>query len=128
MPRQTHVSARPLALVVWLVVLLHAHCAGAETNVTGGADAIRLELRDAPIDEVFAALKASFGLRYRSSAALDHRLTGIYEGSLQRVVTRLLEGYNFIVKTSAGSVEVVVLDTARREAIPSVPVQGRRVD
>lgn len=89
---------------------------------------MRLELHDASIDEVFAALGARFGLRYRGSAALSHQLTGIYEGSLRRVVARVLEGYNFIVKTSAGSIEVVVLDPARREAIPPVPVQGRRVD
>jgi hypothetical protein len=128
MPRQTYIPSRFLALAVWLVALLHPYCAGAETNVTGRSDAIRLELHDAPIEEVFAALSASFGLRYRSSAALNHRLTGIYEGSLRRVVARVLEGYNFIVKTSAGSVEVVVFDPARREAIPSVPVWGRRVD
>jgi hypothetical protein len=89
---------------------------------------MRLELRDAPIEEVFAALRASFGLRYRSSAALNHRLTGIYEGSLRRVVARLLEGYDFIVKSSAGRVEVVVFDPAGRQVVPSAPVQGRRVD
>ena len=130
MPRQTHMAARLLALAVGFVALLHAHYAGAETAITGAPDAVRLEAYSATVDELLAALGASYGLRYRSTAPLNRRVSGTYEGSLQRVVTRLLEGYDFFVKTSAGSIEVVVLGVAKPgEITPAIaPVRGRRVD
>ncbi len=73
-----------------------------------------------------ASWGASFGLRYRSTAPLGRRITGTYEGSLQRVVASLLDGYDFVVKTSTEGVEVVVYRAAGPgEASPATKaVQG----
>ena len=76
---------------------------------------MRVEARDAPVEEVLDALGASFGLRFRSTAPLNRRVTGIYVGSLQRVVSRLLNGYDFVMKTDARSVEVAVYGVAKPE-------------
>jgi hypothetical protein len=81
----------------------------AEAKVEGNPDAVRVEARDATVDEVLSAMGTAFNLRYRTSTALDLPITGIYEGSLPRVISRVLEGYNFIVKDSPGNIEVVVI-------------------
>src|ERR1700730_10577994 len=79
----------------------------AEAKVEGNPDAVRVEARDATVDEVLSAIRTAFNLHYRTSTALDLSITGIYEGSLQRVISRVLEGYDFIVKSSPGNIEVV---------------------
>jgi hypothetical protein len=101
--RTTHTSTlrrirgRVLGVAVLLAGSLHAQSVGADVRVTGPPEAIRLEAHDAPVQEVLAALNASFGLRYRGVAGLDRRISGTYQGPLPRVVRRLLDGYDFIV-------------------------------
>jgi hypothetical protein len=108
MRRPIHAPARLLLTAMLLAALLHAGPARAEVSVSGEPDAVQIEVRDAPIDEVMAALGASFGLQYQGPAALSRRVTGTYEGSLQRVIARLLDGYDFVIKTDREGVEVRV--------------------
>jgi hypothetical protein len=91
-----------------LLVLLFAAPARAEVLVSGTRDAINVEISDASVDEVLAALSAKFALSYRSGAPLDKRLTGTHDGSLQRVIAGVLTGYDFVVKTSRDGLEVTV--------------------
>jgi hypothetical protein len=108
MPRQIHAPIVLLVPAILLAVLLGADSVRGESRVTGQPDAVRVEARDTPVEEVLGALGQNFGLYYRSTAPLSRRVTGTYVGSLQRVVARLLDGYDFVMKTDAGSVEVVV--------------------
>ena len=108
MRRPIHAPARLLLTAILLAASLHVRSVRAEVSVSGEADAVQIEVRDAPIDEVMAALGASFGLQYQSPAALSRRVTGTYEGSLQRVIARLLDGYDFVIRTDPEGVEVRV--------------------
>jgi hypothetical protein len=81
----------------------------AEVLIAGGPDAIRLEASGASLEEALAALHASFNLRYRTLAALDGAVAGTYRGSLASVASRLLDGYDFVMKVSAENVEISVL-------------------
>jgi hypothetical protein len=98
---------------IWLLTIaltaLHASSARAEVRVAGELKAVQLEARDASVEDVMAALAASFGLQYRGTAALERRITGTYRGSLQHVLRRLLDGYDFIMKTNLDDVDVTVL-------------------
>src|SRR5258708_24117716 len=85
----------------------------AEMQVRGSLDAVRIEARDAPVEEILAALSRAFGMHYQLSTNLDKRLTGTYVGSLRRGVTRILVGYNFILQTCNRSIVVTVLRTPR---------------
>jgi hypothetical protein len=79
-------------------------------RVEGGVDAIRVEARDATLAEVFTALSARVGLRFRLSTATDQRVDGRFQGPLKRVVARLLAGRNYIARYSKGAVEILVLE------------------
>jgi hypothetical protein len=108
MPRQIHTHARLLVMAIPLAALFHASSVRAEIRISGEPAAVRIEARDAPIDEVMGALRESFRLNYRGPASLGRRVTGTYDGSLQGVVARLLDGYDFVIKTDSEGVEVWV--------------------
>jgi hypothetical protein len=120
-------AARPLALAMLTIVAIAAvSSARAEIRVTGVAEAVRLEADDATVDEALTALGA-LGLRYRSAVALDRRISGTYEGPLARVISRLLQGYNFVVQTSSGSIQATVLENSSAAAVraPQIYAPGR---
>ena len=113
MPRQIHESVWLLITAILLATLFHARSVRAEALVSGEAEAVRIEARDAPVDEVMVVLGTTFGLQYRSPALLSRRVTGTYMGSLQRVVAQLLDGYDFVMKTGSEGVEVWVYGSAK---------------
>jgi hypothetical protein len=91
----------------------------AEMHVRGSPEAVRIDARDTSVEEVLAVLSRAFGMHYRSSVNLDKRVSGTYAGSLSRVVTRILEGYNFVLETDNGSIAVTVHGTP--DAAGAVP-------
>ena len=99
----------PVWLLTIVLAILHTQMAGAEVRVAGDAKAVQVEAQDASIEDVMAALAGNFGLQYRGTATLDRRITGSYRGTLQHVIRRLLDGYDFIVKTNLDDIEVRVL-------------------
>ena len=112
MLRRTHALS---ILALLFAGLVPADSLRAEVLVTGEADDVQIEISDASIEEVLNALGTKFGLRYRSTAPLGRRLTGIHGGSLQRVVARLLDGNDFVVKTGSDGVEVTVYGAGKPE-------------
>jgi hypothetical protein len=107
-----------MALAATLAVAPTSLLAGAQ--VQGSPEAVRIETQNSSIEEVLAALGNAFDLRYRSSANLAKHLSGTYEGSLQRVVARVLEGYDFVLRNNKGKIEITVLGT--RNAAPAAAV------
>ena len=102
-----------LAPAMLLALLLPSQGLRAETSVSGEPDAVRVEARDAPVQDVLNALGENFGLQYRTATALTRRLTGTYEGSLHHVVRRLVDGYDFVIKVGPGNMELVVYGTGK---------------
>ena len=92
----------------------------AEAQIHGNPDAVRIDTQNSSIEDVLAALGKTFDLRYRSSANLAKQLSGTYEGSLQRVVARVLEGYDFVLRNNKGKIEITVLGA--RGAVPAAAV------
>jgi hypothetical protein len=93
----------------------------AEAQVRGSPAAVTVEAQNTSVEDILAALNTAFGMRYRSSANLDKRLNGTYEGSLRRVVARVLEGYNFFVRTDEGNIEVTVIGTGTTRVVAGAP-------
>jgi hypothetical protein len=85
----------------------------ADAQVRGGPEAVTIEARNTSVEEILKALSGTFDVHYRSSANLQMQVTGNYEGSLQRVMKRILEGYSYFVKTADGRIDLTVLDAPR---------------
>jgi hypothetical protein len=86
--------------------------------VQGRATAVRLEVRQTAISAALSALAAVYKISYRSSVTLDETRDGIYAGSLEHVVSRLLDGYDYVIRHAHADLDIVVL--ARKGGQPVV--------
>jgi hypothetical protein len=104
-------------IAIAAAVALTSTAAFAGATVQGSPRAVTVEATNASIEDILAALGKSFDVRINSTADLNKQLNGTYEGSLTQVVTRVLEGYNFIVKSSNGHLMVSVLGSRTGTAV-----------
>jgi hypothetical protein len=79
--------------------------------VQGSADNVRVEAHDATVADIFTALGEHFAVRYRGTPA-SGSLTATFEGRLRRVVVRVLEGNDYVIKQGGGGLEVILLSRA----------------
>src|SRR5215813_13428919 len=111
---------------IWLLLGISAFGAPtialAEVHVEGTAAAVHVTAdKDAIPEDVLSAFETPpFNLRYRTAVPLDGNVSNIYSGSLAHVISRLLEGYDYVIAHDQGTIEIVV-SGKRGEA--SAPVQ-----
>jgi hypothetical protein len=93
--------------------------AGAEVHVEGSQAVVRVSTSRDTISDVLSALAATFDVRYRTAISLDAAADGTYSGSLQQVISRLLDGYNYMVKSDdSKTTEIVVFGTRGKIVSP----------
>ena len=115
-----------LALVSAALLVAEGGAAYAQVQVSGQAEAVRIEVTDATLREVLEALRANFNLRYRSDDTLDTRLTGTFGGPLPRVAARVLGGYDYAMKITPQGIDVVVLrqsQAGNKAVTPPLPAR-----
>jgi hypothetical protein len=79
-------------------------------QIVGTVEKLQIELSNATVENALVALRSAFDFKCRCSPPMDRRVTGVYRGNISRVLSRLLEGYNYVIKTSpSGAIEVIVL-------------------
>jgi hypothetical protein len=118
----------PLSIVGVILAVLCSQPVCAQVRVQGAVDHVRLEAHDATIEEILAALRAQFDVRYHGTA-LNRRVTATYEGPLRKILARVLAGYDYVIEPKGDYIEVVVLSAgAPRAAIPPAPIIRRRTD
>ena len=99
---------------------------GRSLHIDGDAAALRVEVRQTTIADVLSAL-APFNIRYRSSIGLDEMLDGSYAGSLEHVVARLLNGYDYATKQDSSRLEVTIIGKGGAAEMPGpIAVSVRR--
>ena len=101
-----------ISVAVVLLVSLAASPGQAETILAGERDALIVTTRGAAHDEVLGALAKRFDLRYRATAPLKQQLNGTYACPLQRCLAQILAGHDYIIRSDAGRIEVIVLGAA----------------
>jgi len=105
-----------------------AYC---DTRVSGSLDAARVEAHESSIAEILNELSKSLPVRYRTSVELNRTVTGTFEGPALKILSRVLQEYDYILKRSgAGELEVVVIKPGGRDTskvistIPGAAPQG----
>jgi len=83
----------------------------AELRISGDRNAVVLEAHDASLQEILEAFRTSFALQYNAAAGLEHKVTGTYAGPLPRVLSRLLTGNDYVIRSTARGMEIVILDS-----------------
>jgi hypothetical protein len=143
-PRKTadlSAAAAPVAIVFGIALAIAPTWAHAETKVRGTPQAVVVEAQDATVEDVLVALTDTFNVQFRSAANLDKRLTGTYEGTLSQAVSRILKGYDFLVKSGPSGLEITLLGadkpvavvgtrpaTKSAEAAPATPTRTAMAD
>ena len=124
---------QPYLLSSAILVMAHACAcvAHAEAIVSGTENELSVEARDTTVQDVLAILGEKFGLRYHGLSSVGRPIAGTYAGSLHTVVTRLLDGCDYVMKIDGGRIEVFVLraagqNEARAEHSQAVLIPTRR--
>jgi hypothetical protein len=111
---------RSFAPAIGALLLVAANVpALAEIQVQGPAADVRLEAHEATVTEILAVLAQRFDLRVRGAGS-SRRVTATFQGPLRRVVTRVLDGCDYVVRSRSqgAALDVLVLN----EASSSKPV------
>jgi hypothetical protein len=96
-------------------------------------DGLSLMADDASITDVLSALSSRFNLKYTSAAALNGTIAGSYSGSLQNVLERILDGYDYVFIFSAEGLELKIWSRSAPIARPiaspppNLPAAGNQV-
>ena len=117
---------KPALLPKIATVLLVAWCLScgrseAEVRLSGTPDRIVLQTNDATIVEILAALRTSFDVEVKFSGATARRFSGVYSGSVRRVLSRLLAGEDYVVRSTADGISIRLLGKSEADtaAVPS---------
>ena len=72
--------------------------------MSGTIASIRIVTNQESISKIHSAVAEGLHVRHRSVIPLDGLVSGSYSGSLSEVVSRLLSGYNDVIKHDPGTV------------------------
>jgi hypothetical protein len=98
---------RAASALVILVVM--AGTVRADVRVRGDPTAVQLDATRSNVAEVLSALESAFRLRVNTSMVLDKPVGGAYTGSLANVLSRILQGYNYVIRSEPTEIEVTVM-------------------
>jgi len=91
--------------------------ARAEVHVEGSPAGVRVTTNRDTISDVLSALAATFNVQYRAAIRLDAAAETTYSGSFRQVISRLLEGYSYTMKTDDSKATEIVIFGKRGEVV-----------
>jgi hypothetical protein len=95
-------------------------------RITGDTSAVRIEAHQSTIADVLFGLGTAFNVRYRTSIVLDEARNGTYTGTLRRVISRVLDGYDYVVKYENSQLDITIVAKSGGQAVAAPPVAGIR--
>jgi hypothetical protein len=110
--RRVRVTAfNPCCSVFALAILLAIYSPPvlSAPRISGNSENLVVDTQNSSLDDVLSALRRDFNFHFRSSVNLEKPIGGLYRGTLQQVVTHILEGYSFTMKFGAEGIELTVL-------------------
>jgi hypothetical protein len=112
--------ARVCALAGAAVLCALSIPAWAEVRVVeAGPGTLVVEARDATVEQILEALSKSRNFEFHTARALNRVLSGTYSGTLPRVLSRILDGYDHVVRSTPSGIRLSVVGVAG-PARPSV--------
>jgi hypothetical protein len=102
-PGRPQPSIGPVMIALWLMAIVPA---SARVEIEGPLEAVQLTAENASVGEVLSALADRFNINYSPRPDLDRAVEGDYAGSLQQVLGRILDGYNYVAIFSSNGVEL----------------------
>jgi len=99
--------------------------ARAEVHVEGSPAGVRVTTSRNTIADVLSVLAATFNVQYRAAIRLDAAAETTYSGSFRQVISRLLEGYSYTMKTDHSKATEIVVFGKRGEVVQPEVASGQ---
>jgi hypothetical protein len=121
-----------IAMTLLLGWCLSGVCAEAEVRLSGRPDRVVLTTNDATMEEILAALRSTFDVEVKLKGATARKFTGVYYGSVRQVLSRLLTGDDYILRSASDGISIRLfgksaLDSAAAPSTLLAAAQGSRL-
>jgi hypothetical protein len=104
--------------VVTALACCLATTASADVRVEGNLSALRVSASGDSLSDGLSAFGTLLPVKTRTAVPLNTEIKGACSGSLSQVVSRLLDGYNYVIKNDYGLTEIIVFGNGGEVAIP----------
>jgi hypothetical protein len=102
------------ALLAAMVLCVAVAPAAAEVRVAdAGGGQLVVEAHDATVQQILEALGQTRTIQLENSEALSRHVTGTYSGTLRRVLSRILDGYDHVIRSTASGIQIDVVGAAQ---------------
>jgi hypothetical protein len=126
-------KARLVALVAigGLFCLGAGSAAQAAASVQTIADTLVLKTEQVSLKEALDVLASKFAVTYQIPSDLDTRVSGTYTGTLNQVLARLFDGFNYMITRTDERTDIIVLGpsgggTQLTPVLPAAPAPSER--
>jgi hypothetical protein len=117
-----HKSFLPqFATAVLLAWCLSCGESAAEVHVSGTPDRIVLQASEATMPEILAALQSTFDLQVTLKGGSARQLTGAYSGSLRQVLSRILKGEDYVLRSTSDGMSVILFGASTADSAVTRP-------
>jgi hypothetical protein len=104
----------------------------ADVGIEGTPAAVRVTTSDGDtISSTLSRFAETFNIKYRTTVPLDAPKPGAtYLGSFEQVLSRLLEGYDYVIRTEekTKTIEIMVIGTRGVVAVPQAAVPAVKLN
>jgi hypothetical protein len=83
--------------------------ASAEVHISGTADDVVVQAKNANMGEVLEGIRSALKLRVELAGSTARQFNGSYAGALRHVLSRLLDGESFIISSAPDGMNIVIL-------------------
>ncbi len=98
-----------VATVAFALACITASQATAEIQLFGSTDDIVLRAKNATVAEFLSGLQSAFHVKISLIGSSTRRFTGVYSGSMRRVLSRLLDGTDYVIEPDADGLLVRII-------------------
>jgi hypothetical protein len=113
----------PIAFSLLLVCVAPVR---ADVQFSGTEDHVVLRAKNATIAEILSGIRSALNLRVGLTGSTERQFTGAYTGTLRRVLSRLLDGEDYVISPAPDGMNIVLLGlkgAGRNAAPPIAPVK-----
>jgi hypothetical protein len=114
-------------LIALSLLLVCVASARADAQLSGTEDHVVLRAKDATLAEILSGIRSALNLRVGLNGSTERQFTGAYTGTLRRVLSRLLDGEDYVISSAPDGINIVLVSpkgAGRNTSPPTAPVKN----
>jgi hypothetical protein len=102
--------------------------ARAAVRVSGTASHLVVDAKDATMPEILSGIQSALNTKVTLSGSTSRQFTGVYSGSVRRVLSRLLDGTSHIVTSRDSELTIILLASGGPQGGPKTADQAAPIN